>query len=188
MSSDTLDTLDEPIITTLKRDIRTVVTKFGHVLWPRLHQRNELLHDWDLWGPLILCITLATLLREESQETQKTIVFTGVFVIVWCGSGIVTLNSSLLGGKLSFFQSICVLGYCILPLTLAAVFIRIMKAAAMAPVGLSALYVVLALGWSIFASMGFLGESQPQNRKALAVYPIVLFYLVIGWLIVAASI
>ena len=33
-----------------------------------------------------------------------------VFVIVWVGSLIVTLNTKLLGGNISFFQSVCVLG------------------------------------------------------------------------------
>ena len=33
----------------------------------------------------------------------------------------VTLNAQLLGGKISFFQSVCVLGYCIFPLNVASV-------------------------------------------------------------------
>lgn len=35
------------------------------------------------------------------------------------------------------------------------------------------------------ASVAFLGESQPHNRKALAVYPIGLFYFVISWLVIS---
>jgi len=31
-------------------------------------------------------------------------------VIVWVGSLIVTLNTKLVGGNISFFQSVCVLG------------------------------------------------------------------------------
>lgn len=40
------------------------------------------------------------ILRDTAQDTQKTLVFTSVFVIVWVGSAIVTLNSQLLGGTL----------------------------------------------------------------------------------------
>jgi len=47
-------------------------------------------------------------------------VFAGVFVIVWLGSGVVTINAQLLGGNISFLQSVCVLGYCIAPLALAS--------------------------------------------------------------------
>jgi hypothetical protein len=47
-------------------------------------------------------------------------VFAAVFLIVWCGSAVVTVNAVLLGGTVSFFQSICILGYCVFPLTVAA--------------------------------------------------------------------
>lgn len=33
--------------------------------------------------------------------------------------------------------------------------------------------------------MVFLGDSQPVGRKALAVYPIFLFYFVISWLVIS---
>jgi hypothetical protein len=32
--------------------------------------------------------------------------------------------------------------------------------------------------------MGFVAKSSPESRKALIVYPIVLFYLIVGWLII----
>lgn len=35
------------------------------------------------------------------------------------------------------------------------------------------------------ASIIFLGDSQPADRKALAVYPIFLFYFVISWLVIS---
>ena len=34
---------------------------------------------------------------------------------------------------------------------------------------------------------GFMGELVPPNRKALAVYPLFLFYTAIGWLILIAA-
>ncbi|XP_011707170.1 PREDICTED: protein YIPF6-like, partial [Wasmannia auropunctata] len=51
--------------------------------------------------------------------------FAEVFVIVWIGSMVVTLNSKLLGGNISFFQSVCVLGYCLLPTAIALILCRI---------------------------------------------------------------
>lgn len=50
-------------------------------------------------------------------------------MIVTIGSVVVTVNAKLLGGKVSFFQSLCVLGYCLAPLDLAAlvtVFVRLL--------------------------------------------------------------
>ena len=99
-------------------------------------------------------VAALSILSATAPESQSAIVFTGVFVIVWCGAGVITLNSKLLGGRVyaasrvadvrswlaltavailpgvavasacarprSFFQSVCVLGYCICPLVLVA--------------------------------------------------------------------
>ena len=51
--------------------------------------------------------------------------FAEVFVIVWIGAMVVTLNSKLLGGQISLFQSVCVLGYCLTPLAIALLVCRI---------------------------------------------------------------
>ena len=39
--------------------------------------------------------------------------------------------------------------------------------------------------WSTFASMVFLGDTNTPQRKALAVYPMFLFYLVMGWMVIS---
>lgn len=80
------------------RDLRQVGYKMAHVLVPR--GKSNLLRDWDLWGPLLLCLSLAVMLSITAPTDQAAVVFTGVFVIIWCGAGVVTLNASLLGGKL----------------------------------------------------------------------------------------
>ena len=45
----------------------------------------------------------------------------------------------------------------------------------------------VGFGWATFAAMRFLGDSQPVAKKAMAVYPIFLFYFIISWLIVSHS-
>jgi hypothetical protein len=50
-----------------------------------------------------------------------------VFLIMWGGAIVVTINTKLLGGKISFFQCVCVLGYCIFPIVLAAVVVYFLK-------------------------------------------------------------
>uniref|UniRef100_A0A2K6GG39 Protein YIPF n=1 Tax=Propithecus coquereli TaxID=379532 RepID=A0A2K6GG39_PROCO len=141
----------------------------------------------DLWGPLILCVTLALMLQRGSADSEKDggPQFAEVFVIVWFGAVTITLNSKLLGGNISFFQSLCVLGYCILPLTVAMLICRLVLLAKPGPVNFMVrLIVVIAMfAWSIVASTAFLADSQPPNRKALAVYPVFLFYFVISWMI-----
>jgi hypothetical protein len=88
----------------------------------------------DLWGPLIFCLLLSLFTSLTASEHQSVMVFTGVFSIVWMGEAVVTFNLKLLGGTVyvlnvvdhliayarSFFQSVCTLGYCLFPLTVAA--------------------------------------------------------------------
>ncbi|KAI9490099.1 Yip1 domain-containing protein [Zychaea mexicana] len=175
------DTLDEPVSTTILRDLKQVAKKLQQVLHPK-GDRN-VLRDWDLWGPLILCLSLAIILSGSAPGEQAVSIFTGVFVIVWLGAAVVTLNAKLLGGAVSFFQSVCVLGYCLFPLV----------AAAVVALFVDIIWVRLPLAittflWSTYASIGFLSESEVhlRNRRALAVYPLCLFYLIISWLILVS--
>nr|ACQ58368.1 YIPF6 [Anoplopoma fimbria] len=187
---DEFSTLDEPVRETVLRDLQAVGKKFVHVLYPQ--RSAALLRDWDLWGPLLLCVALALLLQggaADTEETQGGPQFAEVFVIVWFGSLIITLNSKLLGGTISFFQSLCVLGYCIMPLTVAMAVCRIVLVAGSGTVSFAVRLVVVtaSFGWSTFASTAFLADSQPANRKALVVYPVFLFYFVIGWIVLTFS-
>ncbi|XP_006785948.1 protein YIPF6 [Neolamprologus brichardi] len=186
---DEFSTLDEPVKDTIMRDLRAVGNKFIHVLYPK--RSSALLRDWDLWGPLLLCVTLALLLQggAADHEDQGGPQFAEVFVIVWFGSIIITLNSKLLGGTISFFQSLCVLGYCIMPLTVAMVVCRIVLVISSGRVVFAVRLAVVtaSFGWSTFASTAFLADSQPPNRKALVVYPVFLFYFVIAWMILTYS-
>ncbi|KNC49047.1 YIPF6 protein [Thecamonas trahens ATCC 50062] len=125
---------------------------------------NVLLKDWDLWGPLLLCLS--------------ALVFALVFALVWVGALVVTLNAQLLGGELSVLQSVCVLGYCIFPMLIAALLTSIWSHLAWR------IGIVLACWfWATFASRAFLVDSVPSNKRLLAIYPIALFYLTIGWMV-----
>ncbi|EFX89670.1 hypothetical protein DAPPUDRAFT_40598 [Daphnia pulex] len=183
------NTLDEPIRLTIVRDLKAVGNKFFHVLYPR--QQTSLLTEWDLWGPLILCTFMALLLQGRSDSTDHDggPEFAEVFVIVWVGAMAVTINTKLLGGTISFFQSVCVLGYCLLPLSIALALCRIVLLLQQ-----NTLFFVLRCGfsltaffWAVWAAIKFLGDSSPPRRKILAGYPIGLFYFVIAWLVVSLS-
>lgn len=178
-------TLDEPVKDTILRDLKAVGKKFVHVMYPK--KSTALLRDWDLWGPLVLCVTLALMLQGGSANSKEEggPQFAEVFVIIWFGAIVITLNSKLLGGTISFFQSLCVLGYCILPLTVAMLVCRLVLLGGLTMVTfIVRLVIVISMfAWSTVASTAFLADSQPPNRKALAVYPIFLFYFVISWMI-----
>jgi len=167
------------VVETILRDLRQIAHKIKHVLIPSEGGATKELRNWDLWGPLILCLSLACSLSVSSDdEAQKAPVFAAVFVIVWCGAGVVTLNAALLGGNISFLQSVCVLGYCLAPLSLASLIIL-----AWSYFWFRVILVVVAFIWATKASVGFMAQLVPENRRALAVYPVLLFYLTISWLI-----
>lgn len=81
----------------------------------------------DLWGPLLVCLLLSSVLSISAPSDSSSLVFATVFVIVWCGAALVTVNAQLLGGSISFFQSVCILGYCVFPLTLASICLLILS-------------------------------------------------------------
>lgn len=61
---------------------------------------SEGLRDWDLWGPLIFCLLLSLFLSFSAETKQKSLVFSGVFAMVWIGEAVVTMQIKLLGGNM----------------------------------------------------------------------------------------
>ncbi|KAJ8488206.1 hypothetical protein ONZ51_g3715 [Trametes cubensis] len=176
-----VDTLDEPVATTIARDLLSIYTKLIQVLYPpRSNGNRDLLRDWDLWGPLVLCLTLGILLSINAPASQSLGVFTSVVVIIAVGSLVVTVQAKLLGGRVSFFQGLCVLGYCVAPLNVAALvstFVHLIYVRA--PIALA------AWAWCVWASVNFLdGTKIEAQRILLAVYPLLLFYFVLAWMII----
>ncbi|ORX38497.1 Yip1 domain-domain-containing protein [Kockovaella imperatae] len=173
-------TLDEPVSATIMRDLRSIYAKLLQVVYPpKGGGSNELLRDWDLWGPLVICLSLAIILSVDAPTTQAMPVFSLVISLITIGSVVLTINCKLLGGKVSFFQSLCVLGYALAPILLASVisllvhnlFVRI-------PISLA------CWAWSVWASMNFFNGTQlPETRIWLAVYPLCLFFFVLAWMI-----
>jgi len=127
----TATTLDEPVMDTIMRDLNQVGSKLKVVLLPLGNDsRNTViqrLRDWDLWGPLLVCLLLSITLSITAPGDSASLVFAAVFVIVWFGAAAVTMNAQLLGGTISFFQSVCILGYCVFPLVLSALACLVMS-------------------------------------------------------------
>jgi hypothetical protein len=141
------------------------------------------LKDWDLWGPLIVCLFLAVTLSFKAPTDQASLVFAAVFCAVWVGGTVVTINAQLLGGSISFFQSLCVLGYCIFPLALAAFIIGCLKLVFNTWLWLDFIFVAIGFLWATRASSIFIGLYVKRERRLLALYPVFFFYTFLGWMI-----
>lgn len=113
-------TLDEPYTVTIKRDLKTVLKKSKIALFPMGSKDINALQDWDFWGPLIFCLVLGLVLSWQRSDEHSGIVFILIFIIVWFGGLIVSLNSRFLGVSLNVFQCICILGYCMIAIVLAS--------------------------------------------------------------------
>ena len=179
-------TLDEPVKVTIMRDMKQVAEKLKVVLLPlgQGHHESvlEKLREWDLWGPLLVCLLLSMTLGIKSDQESASMVFAAVFVVIWFGAAAVTVNAQLLGGNISFFQSVCILGYCVFPLTLSAIgcllFGYLFGSALIKLLVVSAGFI-----WSTRASVVFMEQVINEKRKLLAVYPVFMFYTFLAWMI-----
>ncbi|CZT17715.1 probable Yip1 domain protein [Ramularia collo-cygni] len=204
-----VDTIDETVWETLRRDLLAVWEKMRQVLYPKyllggmmsraegaeeqgMAQQvrglvgrwpdadtvlqggmSEGLRDWDLWGPLLFCLLLSFLLSLNARADQRSLVFSGVFAMIWIGEAVVTLQIKLLGGNISFFQSVCIIGYTLFPMVIAS----LLSALGIPTIVRIPVYIVLGL-WSLAAGVSILGGSGVvKNRVSLAVYPLFVFYV-----------
>ncbi|KAL2429946.1 hypothetical protein ABEF95_013396 [Exophiala dermatitidis] len=160
------------------RDLRGLIGRWPDADGILQGSLSEGLRDWDLWGPLIFCLLLSLFLSMRASKAQSDLVFSGVFSMVWIGEAVVTLQIKLLGGNISFMQSVSIIGYTLFPLTIAA----LLSALGLPMIARIPVYIVL-VAWSLAAGVSILGGSGVvKNRVALSVYPLFVFYVGIGCL------
>ena len=198
----TLSTLDESISKTFKRDVDRIASNVWNVLdakrvfcffWKKTREREEEngeswttqntnntapLRDWDLYGPLLFVLLFGVCLATSSSSSSSSdagTIFSVVFATVAFGGVALTLNVKFLGGKIVFLQAMSLIGYCIFPLDASAALCRASS---------NAVYRLVVVGvgvlWSAAASVPFVSAAVVEERKALAVYPMVLLYVTLG--------
>ena len=164
-------TLDEPVLTSLKRDLFLIYNKLKHVMTPRLSAHKiEELYNWDLWGPLIFCFLLSISLSNENNESST---FVLIFSIFWIGGLIVTFNGQFLGANIGICQMICLLGYCSFPITLAGIIIGFVK---VKENWIKCLLVFFTFLWSCLASVGFINALVGRDKELITIIPVILFF------------
>lgn len=204
-------TLDEPISETFMRDLNAVSSKLKVVLTPLSNYNANIQHlyeavnvnandstqstheeqqkmlatlkNWDLFGPLLVCLLLSIILSLRAPTSQASAVFAAVFCSMWLGSAVVTVNTKLLGGSISFFQSVCILGYCVFPFCLSAAIILGLSKTFLGHVWLDIIWVIVGFVWATRASVVFIGNFVKKERRFLAVYPVFFYYTLLAWLV-----
>lgn len=175
------NTLTEPVWDTVKRDLSRIVNNLKLVVFPNPFREDpgKALRDWDLWGPFFFIVFLGLILS-WSASVKKSEVFAVAFALLAAGAVILTLNVLLLGGHIIFFQSISLLGYCLFPLAVGALICMLKD-----NVILKVIVVSVTLAWSSWAAYPFMSSAVNPRRKALALYPVFLMYVSVGFLIIA---
>lgn len=175
------NTLTEPVWDTVKRDLSRIVSNLKLVVFPNPFREDpgKALRDWDLWGPFFFIVFLGLVLS-WSASVKKSEVFAVAFALLATGAIILTLNVLLLGGHIIFFQSLSLLGYCLFPLDIGALICMLKD-----NVVLKIVVVCVSLAWSSWAAYPFMSTAVNPRRKALALYPVLLMYVSVGFLIIA---
>ncbi|XP_057535084.1 protein YIP4a-like [Amaranthus tricolor] len=175
------NTLTEPVWDTVKRDLSRIVSNLKLVVFPNPYREDpgKALRDWDLWGPFFFIVFLGLTLS-WSASVKKSEVFAVAFALLATGAVILTLNVLLLGGHIIFFQSLSLLGYCLFPLDIGALICMLKD-----NVIVKVVVVCVTLAWSSWAAYPFMSSAVGPRRKALALYPVFLMYVSVGFLIIA---
>ncbi|KAG5129804.1 hypothetical protein JHK84_036201 [Glycine max] len=204
------NTLTEPVWDTVKRDLSRIVSNLKLVVFPNPYREDpgKALRDWDLWGPFFFIVFLGLTLS-WSASVKKSEVFAVAFALLAAGAVILTLNVLLLGGgpdhsqkytlmneakyltvfiisskfqggHIIFFQSLSLLGYCLFPLDVGALICMLKD-----NVIVKVVVVCVTLAWSSWAAYPFMSSAVSPRRKALALYPVFLMYVSVGFLIIA---
>ena len=165
-SSNDKGTLDESVQTTINRDLKLIYNKLKLVINPLIPKEKKYnqIKQWDLWGPLLLNLILA-------------------FTLTLNTKAIIYLNNQFLGVNASIFQMFCLLGYCLFPLNIAALIITLINFNDM----IRLILVGCACFMAIYSSSDYLKIITNNEQRYLVLYPCILFYLYISWLVFATK-
>jgi len=101
-------------------------------------------------------------------------------MLVWLGSLAVTANARLLGYRISFFQTVCLLGYGLFPLMVASIMNMLLPLVWILKLALTG----CGLAWSVAATIQTMDDQSLQDRRLLAIYPVALYYFLFAWMII----
>ncbi len=84
-----------------KREFFRIWNKTQYSILPRCFPaKNINLKQWDLWGPLFYTLLLSFFLSQTKNSNEMSETFVLVFVLMWIGGLVVTVNAILLGAHM----------------------------------------------------------------------------------------
>lgn len=140
---------------TFGREFHGVMYKFMYVLIPRAtHDGTNKLRNWDLWGPFAMTLIFGLLINSNLWDYHllDSDQFILLFFSVFGGAVIITFNTRVLGGHISFLQSVSVLGYCLFPLFVAVMVLQVMRLVQFNVPLVRPLLIIGAFLWSVLCN------------------------------------
>ncbi|KAJ1610440.1 YIP1 protein like transporter GTPase interacting factor [Cryptosporidium canis] len=178
-----LGTLEEPVLTTIKRDVFLVYSKLHYFVTVGKNdydrtQNLKMLYNWDLWGPCIILLLLSSCLYIKAPIESKDSIFSVMYFFSIYGAIAVALNALILGIKCSFFAILSLVGYCLFPFAVISFISLIIPYffVKLAFTLISIFHIYRVLQTSI-------NEVAPDEKKVLILYPISLFFFSVAFLI-----
>jgi len=181
------NTLDEPILDTITRDLKAIGKKIANAMAPK--SSNVLMKEWDLWGPLIMCTYIGLILQSIAGDGSGS-QFTQIFVVFWLGVAVITYHFVIISSsKISIFQCICVLGYCLGPLAVAVTLFESMHVLSVSSGTFFLRLIISSLCavWSSMAAVRILATATTSDKKYIALAPVIGLYVVLSLLILYNS-
>jgi hypothetical protein len=80
------------------------------------------------------------------------------------GAVIVTFNTRTLGGRISFFQSVAILGYCIFPLFIAGVLLKVLQMIGFQHIVMKVAVMVAGAFWGVFCTYYLMQRHRCSSR------------------------
>jgi len=146
------NTLDEPVLETIKRDLNAIGNKIWNALLPMKNPKYLLL-EWDLWGILFFATYIGVILQQMNSQDPQASQFTQVILCVCLGTAGVTYSHVvMLRTKTSIFQYISVLGYCLAPMAASVTITYVTGFLFGKAFWLRFLLFLVSTGWSVYAT------------------------------------
>jgi len=178
-----LNTLDEPVLETIKRDLNAIGNKIWNALLP-MKNPKFLLVEWDLWGILFFATYIGVILQQINSQDPQASQFTQVILSVCLGTAAVTYTHVvMLRTKTSIFQYISVLGYCLAPMAASVTITYITGFLFGRAFWLRFILFLVSTGWSVYATSLILKPEDGPINIPYHLVPLVGYYVIIGVLI-----
>lgn len=161
-----------PLLEELDIDLSGIKYKIKCVIMPLADQtsinRAVLKDDPDFWGPLFIVLLFSIFSVYGQFRVISWIITIWIF-----GSFLVFVIARVLGGEVTYSQSVGIIGYSLLPLLFIAFLNPIVKNLSY----LNFLLRMICVAWSTYSAATLLCTQELQHKKPLLLYPIFLLYI-----------